>query len=86
MKAIFLTIILSIISTNCFTQENSDKDACPINKMESYILNLKFEKDKCKLSKIQNETILKLREKGSVEKTYHYLRRLNSEVGIFDDD
>ena len=80
---LFCTICAFITSVNA--QVSTDKRACPINKMEAYILDIEFDEKYCEITTEQEGIILKLRKEGRVERTYHLKRRMNSEVGIFDD-
>lgn len=78
-----LFILLSILSSLLVAQDS--KTACPITKKEAYILSKTFDEKKCSLTPKEDEYILMLREKELVDQKYEYIRRLNFEVGIFDE-
>lgn len=90
MKKLVLSLVFIMCSSFAFAQsddqENEQLSACPVTKKEAYIIHLKYEEKKCQLTEKQNKYILKVRKAENIEDIYQYTRRLNSEVGIFDEE
>ena len=81
-------IILSLFAFLFFilnVKAQPNESACPISKKEAYIIHIKHDSQRCKLSPRQNEYILKVRQTGNLDEVYEYTRRLNYEVGVFED-
>lgn len=91
MKKLMLVILVLFGMTSAWAQEDVVQDekqnsACPISKKEAYVLHIEHSEHHCQLTQRQNRYILKVRKAGNIDEIYEYTKRLNSEVGIFEDE